>query len=115
MAHQKHLLNPHFVKHPHQVPHDVQGGVLVGGRRRVGVAVAAEVRGDGSIPGGWEEINLVAPWVPELREAVQEENWRPGSGDGDVQFNAVGFNGDVLDGVHWVGCGVGCGLGGRFI
>lgn len=48
----------------------------------------------------------MAPGVPELREAMQEEHGWAGhrAGGGDVEFYAVGLNGSVADGVHWIVC-----------
>ena len=55
-----------------EISDDVEGGVAVG--RSVGVAVAAEVGGDGSESEGGEGEDLVAPGVPELGEAMAEED-----------------------------------------
>ena len=51
----------------------VKGGLLVL-RRLVGQAVPAAVRRDGEVPRGGHGPHLVAPRVPDLREAVQEHH-----------------------------------------
>jgi hypothetical protein len=60
-----------------EVADDVQGGVVVDGRRGVGAAAAAEVGRDDAEAGVGESRDLVAPGVPELREPVQQQQRRP--------------------------------------
>ncbi|GER35206.1 ABC-2 type transporter family protein [Striga asiatica] len=53
VAHQENPVQAQGIQQAHQVADDVEGGVAGGPRRRVGVAVAAEVGGDGAVaPGG---------------------------------------------------------------
>jgi len=76
MAHQKNSLDSQSVEKPDEVGDDVEGGVRGSVGRGVGVAVAAEVGGDGPVAHGGEGQKLVAPRVPKLREAVEEQyNW----------------------------------------
>jgi len=64
MAHQKHLVDAQSIEKPNEVGHNVEGGVRGSGGRGVGVAVAAEVGGDGAVADGGERQKLVAPRVP---------------------------------------------------
>ena len=73
MAHQKNSLDSQSVDKPDEVGDDVEGGVRGSVGRGVGVAVAAEVRGDGPVARSGEGQKLVAPHVPNLREAVEEQ------------------------------------------
>jgi len=73
MTHQKNLLDSQSVEKPDEVGDDVEDGVWGSVGRSVGVAVAAEVRGDGPVARSGEGQKLVAPRVPELREAVEEQ------------------------------------------
>jgi hypothetical protein len=52
----------------------MEGGVAGRIRRGVGVAVAAEVRGHGAVAARRQGGHLVAPAVPEVREAVKEQH-----------------------------------------
>jgi hypothetical protein len=79
----EHLALAERVEERHQVPHHVQRGVLRGRivvvvaaprRRRVGAAVPAQVRRHGAVPGRGQRPHLVAPGVPQLREAVQQQH-----------------------------------------
>lgn len=83
-----------------EVTDDVEHGVRGDGRRCVGVAEAAEVRGDGVVAVGGEGHDLVPPWVPELREAVDEENHGAFSFLGDVHVDAVHSYRPVSDLFH---------------
>ena len=75
MTHEEDLAETERVEEGDEVAHDVESGVAGRGGRGVGVAVAAEVGGDGAVAEGGEGEELVAPWVPELWEAVEEEDW----------------------------------------
>ena len=86
-----------MVEEGDQVADDVEDGVggWVGGDG--GVAVAAEVGGQRAEAAGGERGHLVAPGEPQLREAVDEEDCRPGGGAtlGDVEGDAVDVRGPV--------------------
>jgi ribosomal protein S13 len=56
------------------VADDVEGGVGRDVGRRGGAAVAAEVRRHAAVAPRGQVRHLVAPRVPELREAVQEHH-----------------------------------------
>ena len=59
-----------------EVSDDVEGGVARSRRRRVGVAVAAQVGSHGSVATSCEAKDLMAPAVPEFGEAVDvEDEW----------------------------------------
>ncbi|CAI0423389.1 unnamed protein product, partial [Linum tenue] len=91
---QEDLVDLEGVEEADQVADDVEGGVFGRRRGRVGVAVPAEVRGDAAVAEGGEGEELVAPRVPELREAVEEEDGgRPGSDGGHVHVDSVGGDG----------------------
>lgn len=70
MTHKKHLINTKMIKQPNKVADYMECSVLSGGRRGISVAVAAKVGGDATVAKGREREELVAPAVPELREAV---------------------------------------------
>ena len=60
-----------------EVADDVEDGIrpdVVGG---FGVAVAAEIGGDGAVDTGGEGEDLVAPRVPQLGEAVMRRTTGP--------------------------------------
>ena len=94
-----------MVEEGDQVADDVEDGVggWVGGDG--GVAVAAEVGGQRAEAAGGERGHLVAPGEPQLREAVDEEDRRPGgrAALGDVERDAV----DVRSPVPQLAGGVG--------
>ena len=71
-AEQLHALEPHRV---HQVEH-VRGHVLlvVALGRRLGLAEAAQVGHDHAVAGIGERGDLVAPLVPVLRPAVEDQD-----------------------------------------
>lgn len=73
MAHHEHFVHGQRIEESDEVADDVEGGVGRRRGRRVGVAVAAEVRCDGAVAEGGEGEKLVAPRIPKLREAVDEE------------------------------------------
>lgn len=58
---------------PDEVDNDVEGRVQESVRWGGSVAVATEVRGDGPLAHGRKGQKLVAPHVPNLREAVEEQ------------------------------------------
>lgn len=62
------------VEEADEVADEVRDGVGGGAEGGVGVTVATEVGGDGAEAGGGEGGHLVAPGVPRLREAVEEEH-----------------------------------------
>jgi hypothetical protein len=68
--------------------HAVRGQLGGGG----GPPVAAHVGGDGVVSGGGERGELVAPGIPELGEAVEEDDGRPLARLGQVQVDAVDGN-----------------------
>jgi ATPase subunit of ABC transporter with duplicated ATPase domains len=57
-------------------------------------AEAAEVRGDDPVAGG-QVVHDVRPQLPGVREAVQQEDGRARSREGDVQFDSV--DGDAAE------------------
>jgi hypothetical protein len=61
------------------VAHQMQDGVLVGGRGFVGAAVAAHVRGDHAPALRGQRLDLRAPADRQLRESVQQEDERAGA------------------------------------
>jgi hypothetical protein len=87
----QHLWEAEVVEERDHVADKMEDGVglWVGGDG--GVAVAAEVGGQRAEAAGGERGHLVAPREPQLREAVDEEDRRPGGGAalGDVEGNAV--------------------------
>lgn len=74
--------------------------------RGVGVAVAAEVGGDAAVATGGEVEELVAPRVPELGEAMEEEDGGRRrttirrAGLGYVHVDAIDAQSRVLDCFH---------------
>ena len=89
VAHEEDPIQTKCVQEGYEVADDVEDGVTGGGGRRVGVAVAAEVGGDGTVAAGGSREHLVAPRVPELREAVEEEHRRAGARLRNVHVYAV--------------------------
>jgi hypothetical protein len=77
------------------VADDMEDGVGVRFRRRGGAAVASEVGCHAAVAARGEVAHLVAPRVPELREAVHEQHRRRGGVHGaglrDVHRDAVGL------------------------
>jgi len=67
-------LDAERVEQRHDVADDVEGGVGRDVGRRGGAAVAAEVGRHAAVAPRGQVRHLVAPRVPELREAVQEHN-----------------------------------------
>lgn len=59
-----------------EVADDVEHGVGGHVGRGVGIAEASEVGGDGAVAAVGEGEDLVAPRVPEFREAMEEEDYR---------------------------------------
>jgi hypothetical protein len=76
MAYQEDLVDTQMVEKADEVADDVEHSVGGGGGRRVSVSISAEVGGDAAVAEGREVEKLVAPRVPELREAVEEEDRR---------------------------------------
>jgi hypothetical protein len=76
----EHLPLAERVEERHQVADDVQRGVLLGAAvGHVGAAVPAHVGRHGAVPRGGQRRHLVAPGVPRLREAVEQQHrWRAG-------------------------------------
>ena len=72
VANQENFLDSEMIEEADEVSNDVERRIGGGRRRHVGVAEAAEIGGYGSEALGGEKEELVAPWVPELREAVEE-------------------------------------------
>lgn len=74
MADQEDLLDTKLVKKGDEVSDDVESCVRGRGGWGVGVTIAAKVGGDAAIAVGGEVEKLVSPRVPELREAMEEED-----------------------------------------
>lgn len=74
MTHQKDLVNLHGIKKRDEVTHHMEWGVVSGARGWVRVAIAPQVGCYGTVPGCGRGEKLVAPWVPEFREAMEEED-----------------------------------------
>ena len=90
-----------MIKKANKVADDMMSSIGGGRRRHVRVAKAAEVRGYGSEAIGGEEEELMAPWVPELREAMKEEHRRAGADGSNVHIDAIGGNYFVLYVLHF--------------
>lgn len=103
VADQENTIDGEIVEKAEEVADDVEDGV--GGKEDggIGVAIATKVGSKDTVAKVGEELELVAPRVPELGEAVEEENGGAGScsADGsDVHIYAIGEDGSVLDVVH---------------
>jgi len=70
------LAEAEHVEERDDVADDVEGGVGGDVGRRAGAAVAAEVGRHAAVAPRGQVLHLVAPRVPELREAVQEYHHR---------------------------------------
>ncbi|KAE8701922.1 hypothetical protein F3Y22_tig00110503pilonHSYRG00087 [Hibiscus syriacus] len=97
---QEHLFHAKGVEEAHQIPHDVENGVGIRLGRRSGVSVATEVGSQAKVAEGYLRYELVLPRVPELREAVQEEDFGAGAERCHVHFYAVGGHRGVLYLLH---------------
>ena len=73
MTHQEDLVDTQMVKQANKVTNNVERGVGGERGRGISVAISAEVGGDAAVAMGGQEEKLVAPWVSELRKAVEEE------------------------------------------
>lgn len=76
MPHQEHVVDTQMIKQTDEVADDAVGRI---GRRRwrgIGVSVATEIGGDGTVSKTREREKLVAPRVPELWEPMEEQNHR---------------------------------------
>ena len=100
MAYKKHLLNPKLIQSPNQIADNMEGGVGSMRSRGVRVAIASEVRRDGSIPDGGKVEKLVAPWVPQLGEAMKKKNDGAIAYWGNMHFDAISVDGGVLNRIH---------------
>lgn len=80
-----------------QIADNMENRVIHGVGRGVGVAEAAEVGRDGSVPQRGEAVHLVTPGVPQLREAVEEEDNRPVALFRNVHVDAVHEDGAMRD------------------
>lgn len=91
VPHHHHLGEGEVIEEGDEVSDDVEDGVGGGVVGDGGVAVAAEVGGEGAEAAGGEGGHLVAPRQPELREAMDEEHRRAVGGAllGDVEGDAV--------------------------
>lgn len=67
-------LGAHGVQHSDHVAHHVEIGVTAAIRRRLRVNITAEVRSHGSVAEMGQSLDLVAPAVPQRREAMDEES-----------------------------------------
>ena len=68
--------------------------------RRVRVALAAQVRRHGSVAKRGQGLDLVPPGVPELGEAVEQQDHRALTFLGYVHVDAVDFDRLVLYSLH---------------
>ncbi len=75
------------------VPH----GVALDYRWRIRPAIAPDIRRYSVVPGFRKRRKLVAPGVPQLGEAVQEEDKGTLARLGDVHLDAVGVDGPMTD------------------
>ena len=80
----------------------VPGPVVLDRLRLGGEVVATQVRGDGEMIAP-ELRQLVAPHVPALGEAVQEDHQRAGAGVGVVKPNAAEI-GEVVSDIDFLRC-----------
>lgn len=101
MAHQKDLLDTQFIEETDKVTDDVECRVGRDGGRGVGVAVATKVRGNGPVAAGREVEELLAPGVPEFREAVKEKDGWAGPYRCHVHVYAVRGHRCVLYFLHF--------------
>lgn len=74
MGDQEDLVDTQMVEKADEVADDVERSVGGGRGRRVSLSKSAEVGGYAAVAEGREVEKLVAPRVPELREAVEEED-----------------------------------------
>ena len=72
MSNHEHLISAHGVQNSDEVTDHVETGVAAHIRRRVAVTVTAEVRSHGPVAEQSKSVDLVAPGVPRLREAMNE-------------------------------------------
>ena len=79
-----------------QVQHRIRRDVL----RGVGLAVAALVRRNRVVPGFGERRQLVAPGIPALREAVEQDDKGTLPRLHDVHVDTVGLDRSVADVRH---------------
>ena len=75
--------------HRREIPGDRPSAVRVDPARLVGEVVAAEIERHGAKPGLGQRGQLPAPRVPEVREAVDEDDQRPVAGLDRVQSDAA--------------------------
>ncbi|KAL5983713.1 hypothetical protein ACLOJK_017804 [Asimina triloba] len=62
------------IKKGKEIANEVENGVAGWRRRGIGVAVAAHVRRDGSVASSCEGVDLVPPRIPQLWEAMEEQD-----------------------------------------
>ena len=74
----------------HDVPGEVHERVVVDCRWRIGGAVAALVWGHSSVASVGQCAKLVTERIPELGEAVQQEDQWPLAGFGHVHVDSIG-------------------------
>lgn len=80
------------IRQADQIADEMEDGVSIDRLRAVALSVAAHIgRHDpeSRFRKGW---NLMAPGIPRLREAVAEDDRRPGSLLGDIDADAVRFD-----------------------
>lgn len=101
MTDEKNPVQVQRIEQADQIADYVERRVAGRARWRVGVTVAAKVGGDGAVAEVGEVEHLVAPGVPELREAVEEEHGWTGADLSYVHVYPVCLDGAVLDFLHW--------------
>lgn len=97
MADQHRLIGAQGIDQAEQVVDLVAQAVARDRLRRIGVAIAAEIRGNRVIAGGCQRRELMPPGVPELWPAVNQHHQRPRTRLGDMHADPVGFNAPVRD------------------
>ena len=74
MADDRRLLDPERVEQSGEIADEVVDGVRLDRLRRVGLAVAALIRGDGAKAGLRQRPQLVAPRIPDLRKSMAQHH-----------------------------------------
>ncbi len=82
------------------VANQMHNGVLFHGNRMVTLAIPALIHRYRSKPGLGKGRNLMAPRIPHLGKAVQEQNQRPSAGFGDMQADVTRLNKSMRNGGH---------------
>jgi hypothetical protein len=100
MSDQRNMLEVKRLHQPEQVRNQGLPAVIPDAGRLVAQVITALVGHDHSIPGLGQRSNLVPPSVPELREAVEQNQRRPLARPGQdrVQSYPIGFDLDMFEG-----------------